>query len=250
MITEAVKTIADYVAGLGLEAAKDRFKKKLDENRIRAALSEYVERQRKYNLLCSLAEEIDFQGLIEYISDNLLDVVNVRLFDPNKKKRVQARDEAISAAIAYSEASTEQAKYRISTCISICLDIIRNFYKTGISIKDYILASEIVDAVADSLKEETETVTTAIDGSEKTLSAQLDDVKKEIISRITSGGALFSVDRMDQLSEAGDYDAIEGAFNKVLGRISVSALYKDVVHSSCKGYRISEASILLCKKAR
>lgn len=222
MITEAVKTIADYVAGLGLEAAKDRFKKKLDENRIRAALSEYVERQRKYNLLCSLAEEIDFQGLIEYISDNLLDVVNVRLFDPNKKKRVQARDEAISAAIAYSEASTEQAKYRISTCISICLDIIRNFYKTGISIKDYILASEIVDAVADSLKEETETVTTAIDGSEKTLSAQLDDVKKEIISRITSGGALFSVDRMDQLSEAGDYDAIEGAFNKVLGRISLS----------------------------
>lgn len=86
MITEAVKTIADYVAGLGLEAAKDRFKKKLDENRIRAALSEYVERQRKYNLLCSLAEEIDFQGLIEYISDNLLDVVNVRLFDPNKKR--------------------------------------------------------------------------------------------------------------------------------------------------------------------
>ena len=30
----------------------------------------------------------------------------------------------------------------------------------------------------------------------------------------------------------------------------VSALYKDVVHSSCKGYRISEASIILCKKAR
>ena len=32
--------------------------------------------------------------------------------------------------------------------------------------------------------------------------------------------------------------------------MEVSALYKDVVHSSCKGYRISEASILLCKKAR
>ena len=62
----------------------------------------------------------------------------------------------------------------------------------------------------------------------------------ELCTVIIASDDFFNTGKM-----SGYADFIEGGFN-----VFVSALYKDVVHSSCKGYRISEASILLCKKAR
>ena len=41
-----------YIADIGVAAAKKQFNKKLDEKKARAALSDYMERQKKYNFNC------------------------------------------------------------------------------------------------------------------------------------------------------------------------------------------------------
>ena len=64
-MSEIISTVAGYVADLGLDVGKDYIKGKCDEKKLRESLISYIERQRKCNEVCSFAEEIDFQGLIE-----------------------------------------------------------------------------------------------------------------------------------------------------------------------------------------
>ena len=215
MITEAITTAAEYVAGLGFDVAKECGQGKLDEKKLRSELTSYIERQRKYNEMCSLAEEIDFQGLVEYIQNNLLEQAGVRIFDPNRKKRGQARQEIIDSAVAHSKASTSEAKKRVATCISICLDIIHGFYaEHHLAVRDYLLAEMVVDTVAEEVHEAQASTVSAVE-----------DARDQILAKIDSNGFLFSIDRAVALAEAGSFDSIGSGIKKMLDHISLEHPY-------------------------
>lgn len=233
MVIEAIKTTADYVAGLGLDACKDRIKVRIDEIRLKSALIAYIERQRKYNDICTIAEEIDFQGLVEYISSNLIDDTGTRVFDPNIKKRTQARQSVIDKAVAYSKADTEERKKRVGTLVAVCLDIIRDFYKSQFKAKDYLLATEIVDAVtenvsdvvaeiaSDAVSDVVEQQTLIANNSVNAISSHVDSVKDEILASIDNNGSLFSIGKAVSFAESGKLLGIQGEINKVLDHISL-----------------------------
>ena len=215
MITEAIITAAEYAAGLGLDAAKEHVHEKLDEKKLRSALTSYFENQRKYNEMCSLAEEIDFQGLVEYIRNNFIEQVSVRIFDPNRKRRGQARQDIVETAVAFSKANTPKAKQRVSKCISMCVDIIHGFYKTHhLSVKDYLFADMIVDAVAEEIHDATTTTVAAVDTAADRILAKLDE-----------NGSLFSIDKAGALAEAGKVDIVGEGIKKVLDHISLEHPY-------------------------
>ena len=215
MITEAITTAAEYVAGLGIDAAKEHVQGKLDEKRLRSELTSYIECQRKYNEMCSLAEEIYFQGLVEYIQNNLFEQAGVRIFDPNRKKRGFARQEIIDAAVTHSKANTPEGKKRVATCISICLDIIHGFYvKHHLSVKEYLLAETIVDSVTEEVQE-----------AQATTVAAVEDARDQILARIDSNGSLFSIDKAVALAGAGSLDSIGSDIKKMLDHISVEHPY-------------------------
>lgn len=86
MLPEVISTLSDYIATLGLVVFKEKFQKPLDEKKLKKEIKTYIESQRKYNDICSLNEEIDFQSLFEYVTNNLFDTVMIRLFDPEHKK--------------------------------------------------------------------------------------------------------------------------------------------------------------------
>lgn len=111
--------IVDYVGNLALDAGKNHFKCKLDEQKIKTALTDYMKRQRNYNEACSLAEEIDFQGLMDYVCTNFLDDVSIRAFHPDKRVRTRIREQIIDKAVAYSQAETDEAKKKVATSISM-----------------------------------------------------------------------------------------------------------------------------------
>ena len=56
--------VGDYIAGLGLDAAKQHMESKIDEHKLKYALKEYIESERKYNDLCTMAEECDYDGAV------------------------------------------------------------------------------------------------------------------------------------------------------------------------------------------
>lgn len=201
--------VKEYLAELALDVGKNWFQEKIDEYKLKSALLNYIERQEKYNEVCTFTEEIDFQGLLEYIDQNLLDAVSTRIFALEKKDRERARDSIINAAIAYSKANTGQGKSRVTKCMSDCLDIIRGFYASGISRKEYVLASEMVDAVSEStqqiIEERTQAIVSKIEGLEDSL----------------VNGSLFSMDKAIQLAETGDLSALQSGLKKMFDHISL-----------------------------
>ena len=215
MIKETIETAAEYLTDLGIEATKDNVKNKLDEKKLRESLMAYIESQQKYNEMCSLTEEIDFQGLIDYIKNNLIDATGTRFFDPNRNKRRQARQQIVDAAVVFSKADTDEAKFRVSKYISICLDIIRGFYEEHhLSLKEFLLSDMIVDAVADEVAEAQTTLMTAVDSA-----------KNEILAKIDNTGSLFSVDKALAFAKAGETDTIRDGIKKILDHISLEHPY-------------------------
>lgn len=125
--------VGDYIAGLGLDAAKQHMESKIDEHKLKYALKEYIESERKYNDLCTMAEECDFQGIVEYITQELLADVENRFFAVSVNDRRKAHEEIISKAVAYSKASTTESKKRVSRLIAISLEIVRQFLRKNCS---------------------------------------------------------------------------------------------------------------------
>lgn len=201
--------VKEYLVELAIDAGKNQFGNKVNEQKLKSILSNYIESQRSYNEICALAEEIDFQGLVEYIKQDLLDSVNVRLFAPQKGDRQQARERIVSAAITYSKANTSQAKCRVAKCIYDCLDMIRGFYAFDISKKEYLLASEIVDAVGKDTQE-------MVKKLEETVVSRLDNLESNL-----TNGSLFSIERATQLAGTGDLATIESGIKKMLDHISL-----------------------------
>lgn len=211
MIKEGIETVAGNLADLGIEVTKDKLKNRLDEKKLRESLIAYIENQQKYNEMCSLAEEIDFQGLIDYIKSNLIDAAETRIFEPNRNKRKQARQQIVDAAVTFSKADTDEAKYKVSKYISICLDIIHGFYKEHhLSLKEFLLSDMIVDAMADEMAENQTAVVTAIDSA-----------KNEIIAQYYNTGSLFSIDKAVAFAKAGETDTIRDDIKKMLDHISL-----------------------------
>lgn len=206
--------VTEYAVGLGLDAAKNHISGKLEEKKLHDALTSYIEHQRKYNEMSAIAEEIDFQGLVEYIRNNFLEVVSTRIFSPSRKERGKARQEIIDAAVSCLKADSPESRRRVGKAIAICLDIIRKFYKKQLSLKDYLIASDIVDAVSEELETSTNTIVAAVDATEKKLLAKLDE-----------GGSLFSLDKAAKLAESGNIDTVGNGIKKVLDHISISHPY-------------------------
>lgn len=228
--------VKEYLAELALDIGKKRFKNKIDEQKLKSVLLNYIERQEKYNEVCTFAGEIDFQGLVEYIDQDLLDVVNTRLFALKREDRGQARDRIIAAAIAYSKANTSQARSRVAKCISDCLDIIRGFYFSGISKKEYILASEIVDAVSESTQQ-------IVEEESQAIVSQIESLGKSL-----ANGSLFSIDKAIELAETGDLSAIESGLKKMFDHISLEhPMSPDFGYTYVDGKLLSKA---LTKEAK
>ena len=79
-------SIIEHIVDIGLTAITDTIKTKKEIADARRKLVDFIQRQKKYNLNCSLQEEIDFQGVSEYICNNLIDDVRTRLFGKRKDR--------------------------------------------------------------------------------------------------------------------------------------------------------------------
>lgn len=187
--------VGEYIANLGLDAAKQHVKSKIDEYKLKSELKEYIENQRKYNNMCTIAEECDFQGLIEYITQELLDDIEQRFFSTSVDVRRKAHEKIISKAVLQSKASTDKSKNRVGCLIAQSMEIIRQFFKKKVSVSDYLVAAEIVDEVnkntIHTVKSATSNIQHTVLEGKKNISEQLD-----LINQSIANGSLYSIENM------------------------------------------------------
>lgn len=196
MIGKIGSALADYLTGIGFDAGKDFILAKKEEKEIRSELHQYIENQRKYNEMCSLAEEIDFEGIIEYLQGNFMDDIRNRLFG-KREERGLARETIINKAVGYSSATTDEAKKKTAKFVANAVDILRSYYRNQSKKEDLLLAAEVEDTVIDEIKR-----------SEGNLQAYIDRVSP------------FSVDSYLHLAQKKDLETIEDNINMTLKAIS------------------------------
>lgn len=96
-------------------------------------------------ILSSIDEEFDFEGLLNYVVNNLIEDTKTRVFSKSRKEREKAHQTIINKGLQFSQADTEESKDKVNKLITNCINIIRNFYKKQITIKEYLLCSETLD---------------------------------------------------------------------------------------------------------
>lgn len=149
-ITEKVIGV---IADIGIDVAKEHFKNKLLEVKAKEKLSEYLTRQKKYNFDCSLEEEIDFEGLAEYIHNDLMDDVKIRLFG-KKRERGVARETIADKAVAYAQAKTKLSRDRAKHLAVTAVDILSGFFRSKIDYSALFVATEIEDTIIAEMSEQ------------------------------------------------------------------------------------------------
>ena len=131
------------------------------------------------------------------------------MFSHNKTIRRNVREHIINKALSYSHADSEEAKCRVKKGISICLDIIHDFY-LSFNKKDYIIASHIIDEIHNDTKE-------IVQSSEDRLT-----------NLIEKSRSLVSIDKAIELSKAGDFATIEDGIEDIIQAVSSKhPLYPD-----------------------
>lgn len=185
-------TVLGFVADIGLDAAKERFKLKQDEIQARAKLMDYLARQQKYNFNCSLEEEIDFEGLAEYIRSNLMDDVKNRLFG-TKREREIARQTIADKAAYYAQAKTGLSKERARHLAVAAVDILKNFYRDKTARDLLFVAAEVEDTIISEMAVQHKEIGDKIDALDKKF----------------EGSSLLSVDRNLMLADDGKLDMVE-----------------------------------------
>lgn len=142
-----------WLKGMAFDKAKELFETKKTEQQIDAALDAFFVRQSKINELCSLVEEIDFEGLCSFIqSDAFLVDVQTRLLSGKSKERGQARKSIEERAYAYAGAQTEESRKRTSRFVTLAIDIIREFYVQQFgkgNLLNIVLIQDHVSEIAD-----------------------------------------------------------------------------------------------------
>ena len=205
---------AENLAELGVKAGEVYFRNRLNKRKLKSALKEYIERQRKYNDLCGRAEEVDFRGLIVYITENLMEDAEQRFFAVREKERGKSQERIVAAAVAASAAETPQARQRVAGLISASLEMIRDFYKKRISPEYLFLAEEVTEAVSAEIgariQEENEKNT-------ETILKRVEEIKETV-----EGGLLFSLEAVGRLAEKREYAAIEKNLKMVCRRVALT----------------------------
>lgn len=172
--------IVDFIVEIGLEAVKDKICDVKELNDIRCRLKEFVERQAYVNEQCSMEEEFDFQGLIEYIKNDLINDVQIRLFGDRKERGI-ARETIISKAIAYSQANNSLSRRRATDIIDNAMNILRDFYKKKVNRDWKYIASQIEDTIIEAnsqkVDEQTEVILERVACDKQEIVGDIQDVK-------------------------------------------------------------------------
>lgn len=198
-------TILESIADIGVSALESHVEQTIEKAEIRSKLEQCIERQQKYNFNCTVEEEIDFEGLAEYIKGSLIDDVERRLFG-TKQERAEARQTIADKAAYYAKSKTKISEQRARSMATDIVDILREFYrsKCGRSLK--MMAAEIEDAIIEEI-------------TDKSL---LFGQKIDELSQKTECENLLSIDTNLKLVDSGQISQVEDNLSKFFKALSTA----------------------------
>lgn len=228
--------LLEYITEIGLDAVKDKIKDASMEAAARTRLTEYLEKQHKLNFNCTQEEEIDFEGLANYIRQELIEDVKVRLFASSKEERDNAHKTIIAKAKNYAQSKTRISEQRSTMMVSTAIDILRKYYLKRANRELTFLANCIEDEIIDTVSEQ-----------HNQLSQQIEQIHKEIVADNP-----FSLKHNLNLAEEGNFDEVGRNISTYMELLNSNHPLKPYYGFNMKkeGDKYELASIPLCEEAK
>lgn len=202
--------IVDYIVSLGFDVVKDKVNSEIEAKQVRDRLKKFIENQQKINLKCTREEEIDFDGVANYIQTELLEDVQKRLFG-NKTERGVARMEIIDKVISFSQAHTSFSRQRAIMITETAIDILRDFYKKKINREFKFIAAQIEDEFNMVISEQTNEITQLVQTSNE-------HVIETLSNKLESIGGM-SIEKNMQLVRDGEIGKVENSVSNFLDAV-------------------------------
>ncbi len=207
MIDELRGNLLSSITDFGLESIKQSIKEKLDEKKLHEALLEFIQKNKKIFDESDYSDDIDYQRLVDYLSNDLLHLVLLRITSRNRRDRERYREDIVSKTVFFSGAKSDFSKNKVSKFVLNCIDIIRDFYIKRFSKKDFLLAEMIVDDISDEIKSSTDKLVNLVN-----------NIKNELAN---NNGVIFSYDNAISMINNNGPGMLEEEFKKFLNHISI-----------------------------
>ena len=168
-------SLLDLLTDLGVEIVRPKIHNKLTENQARERLNAFLSKQQKLNDICSLEEEIDFEGIAKYIQSELIEDVRVRLISGDPHARDEARREIITKATHYAQANTKLSVKRATRIIDSALNILKEYYRSKINQELLFVSNEIIECIESESKATRDEIDAVRDVIDETAILSLDN---------------------------------------------------------------------------
>ena len=186
----------DIVLDMGLKVLEGKIKSVHEQKELQEKLEKYLSRKLRENLLSSREEEIDFEGLADYIRSELIVDMQTRLFG-SREERNFARLNILRKSVVYAQAHTKLSIDRVERMVTSLMDLLKYFYQKKIPREMRLVAGIIVDDLEEHQKAQTDTITKSVTET------------KEMLAQEIRTQGLLSADRNIELLQKGNYAEVE-----------------------------------------
>lgn len=155
----------DCITDLGVEVVKDKIHNAREEKQVRDRISAFIDSEYTKNINVSKEEEIDIEGLFDYLKNNYNDDIKARLTESNSKLRGEKYDMIMHKAVDYASANTNLSKQKAMRIVRDAIDILRDYYKKKANFELKFIVNEGVIEVINTIKDESEAMQKQIQDS-------------------------------------------------------------------------------------
>ena len=125
--------LKDCITDIGVEVVKDKINSEIEEKQVRDRISSFIESEYAKNISVNREEELDAQGLFEYLQSGFIEEVKERLIESNAKRRGEMHDLIMHKAADYAKANTRLSEQRAKRITSDAMNILREYYKRKVN---------------------------------------------------------------------------------------------------------------------
>ena len=210
--------LIDFFAELGLVATKHKIRSIADQKIVRDRIAAFIEKKANENFYCTVEEEIDFEGLVEYLRTDLLEDVKQKIYGTCKERKV-AYKHIMEMTAQFAQCKTQLSYKRAQKIVTQALEILTEYYRSKTNQELRFLTGEIEDFIEEKHQE---TI------------AEIHQVRADVAE-----SAVLSIDNNLQLAKQGRIDTVQENLTTFMDALSSTHLLKPYY-----GYEVSKGNTL------
>lgn len=166
-----IEKVKEFTGDLGIDIVKSSLQKMHDSRKIRNDIIEFVQDRELALLDDSCYNEIDYQGYLNYIRENMLDEIKKYICTVDYYEAESIKQTILAEALSY-ERNSHYSEGCILFITKNCINIVKEYYKGKLDGENQLLAHITVQTVLGTIIPKIDTIGENVEEIKKSLKDQ------------------------------------------------------------------------------